>query len=73
MVAQKKNSGPEDYISMLLEQALLRQKDKMMENFTHILQHPSIVIGASSSSDHFGGTSPFKIQFNFDIPYLKVR
>jgi hypothetical protein len=25
------------------------------------------MIGASSSSDHFGGTSPFKVQVNFYI------
>jgi hypothetical protein len=39
----------------------------MMENFSHILQCLSIKIGASSSRDHFGGTSPFKVQVNFDI------
>jgi hypothetical protein len=25
----------------------------------------------SSSSDHFGGTSPFKVQVNFDIPIFE--
>jgi hypothetical protein len=39
----------------------------MMENFAHIPQRPSIIIGVSSSSGHFGSTSPFKVQFNFDI------
>jgi hypothetical protein len=39
----------------------------MMENFSHILQHLLIALGASSSRDHFGGTSPFKLQVNFDI------
>jgi hypothetical protein len=39
----------------------------MMENFSHILQHLSIEAGASSSSDHFGSTFPFKVQVNFDI------
>jgi len=38
-----------------------------MENFSHILQCLPIKIGASSSSNHFGGTSPFKVQVNFDI------
>ena len=41
----------------------------MMENFFHILQSPSI--GASSSSDHFGSTSPFKVQVNFYIPIFE--
>jgi hypothetical protein len=27
--------------------------------------------GASSSSNHFGGTSPFKVQFNFYIPIFE--
>jgi hypothetical protein len=43
----------------------------MMENFSHILQHLLIAIGASSSSDHFGRTSPFKVQVNFDIPIFE--
>jgi hypothetical protein len=52
---------------MMLEQALTRQRDEMMENFSHILQRLSIETCASSSSDHFGSTSPFKVQVNFDI------
>jgi hypothetical protein len=43
----------------------------MMENFSHILQRLPIASGASSSSDHFGGTSPFKVQVNFDIPVFE--
>ena len=31
----------------------------------------SIASGASSSRDHFGGTLPFKIQVNFDIPIFE--
>jgi hypothetical protein len=38
----------------------------MMENCTHILQCLPIEIGASSSNNHFGSTSPFKVQVNFD-------
>jgi hypothetical protein len=73
MVEEKKNDGVEDSINLLLEQALARQRNEMMENFSHILQRLSIATGAYSSSDHFGGTSPFKVQVNFDILYLKVR
>jgi hypothetical protein len=43
----------------------------MMENFSHILQRLPIASVASSSSDHFGGTSPFKVQVNFDIPVFE--
>jgi hypothetical protein len=67
MAEEKKNDGADDPISLLLEQALTRQRDEMMENFSHILQCLPIATGASSSSDHFGGTSPFKVQVNFDI------
>jgi hypothetical protein len=74
MAEENKNDGADDPISLLLEQALTRQRDEMMENFSHILQRLPIASGTSSSSDHFGGTSPFKVQVNFDIfPYLKVK
>jgi hypothetical protein len=56
---------------MLLEQALTPQRDEMMENFSHILQFLPIATGASSSNNHFGCTSPFKVQVNFDIPIFE--
>jgi hypothetical protein len=40
-------------------------------DFSHILQCLPIATGAYSSSDHFGGTSPFKVQVNFDIPVFE--
>jgi hypothetical protein len=40
MVEEKKNDGAKDSINLLLEQALARQRDEMMENFSHILQMP---------------------------------
>jgi hypothetical protein len=64
---KNKNDGADDHISMLFEQALTRQRDEMMENFSHILQCLSIATGVSSSSSRFGSTSPFKVQVNFDI------
>ena len=67
MVEEKKNDGADDPISLLLEQALMQQRDEMMENFSHIFKCLPIASSASSSSDHFGGTSPFKVQVNFDI------
>jgi hypothetical protein len=44
MVEEKKNDGADDPINLLLEQALTRQRDEMMENFSHILQRLSIKI-----------------------------
>ena len=71
MVKEKKNNETYNPINMLLEQALTWQKDEMMENFSYILQLLSITIGEYSSSNHFGGTSPFKVQVNFDIPVFE--
>jgi hypothetical protein len=48
MEAEKKNEGEKYYINLLLEQALVRQRDEMMENFSHILQHPPISTCESS-------------------------
>jgi hypothetical protein len=45
----------------------------MMENFSHVLQRLPITTGAFSSSDHFGGTSPFKVQVNFYILVFEGR
>jgi hypothetical protein len=38
MVEENKNDRADDSINLLLEQALMRQRDEMMENFSHILQ-----------------------------------
>jgi hypothetical protein len=71
MVEENKNDGADDPINLLLEQSLTRQRDKMMENFPHILRRLTIAVRASSSRGHFGGTSPFKVHVNFDIPIFE--
>ena len=71
IVAENKDDGAEDSINLFLEQDLVRQRDGMMENFAHILQHLPIETCTSSSNDHFGGTSPFKVQVNFYIPIFE--
>ena len=71
MAEEKKNDEAEDFINLFFEQALTRQRDRMMENFSHILQRMPIKTDTSSSSGHFGGTSPFKVQVNFDIPVFE--
>jgi hypothetical protein len=45
----------------------------MMEKFSHILQCLLIATSTSSLSCHFGGTSSFKVQVNFDIPVFEVQ
>ena len=57
---------------MLLEEALEKQRNAMMDNFTQILQRlPTGCTSASSS--HSGGATPFKVQVNFDIPIFDGR
>jgi hypothetical protein len=71
MEKENKSDGANDPISLLLQQAFTRQRDEMMENFSHILQRLPIEIDAYSSSNHFGSTSPFKVQVNFYIPVFE--
>ena len=61
MAEENKNDGAYDSINLLLEKALTRQRDEMMENFSHVLQCLSIEESAYSSRRHFGGASPFKV------------
>ena len=63
---EKKDEGAEDPIKILLEEALEKQRNAMMDNFAQILQR--LPTGsASTSNSHFGGASPFKVQLKFDI------
>jgi hypothetical protein len=71
MAEENKKDEAYDRINLLLEQALTRQRDEMMENFSHILQRLPIATCTSSSKNHFRGTSPFKVQANFDIPIFE--
>jgi hypothetical protein len=64
---EKKDGGVGDPFKMLLEEALGRQRNEMMDNFAQILWR--LPTGeASSSSSH---TTPFKVQVNFDIPLFE--
>ena len=66
MVEEKKDEGAGDPSKMLLEEALKRQKNAIMDNFAQLLLR--LPTGdASSSNSHSGGATPFKVQVNFDI------
>ena len=66
MGEEKKDEGAGDPIKMLLKEALEKQRNTVMDNFSRILQW--ILTGsASTSSSHSGGATPFKVQVNFDI------
>ena len=52
---------------MLLEEALARKRNEMMDNFAQILRW--LPIGEASSSS--GHATPFKVQVIFDIPLFE--
>jgi hypothetical protein len=67
MGEEKKDEGAGDPIKILLEEALEKQRNVMMDNFSQILQRMP-TSGASTSNNHSEGATPFKVQVNFDIP-----
>ena len=69
---ENKYEGTEYPIKIFLEEALEKQRNTMMDNFAQILQRLPTG-GASASSSHFGGATPFKVQVNFDIPIFDGR
>ena len=69
---EKKDEGTEDPIKMLLEEAIEKQRNVMMDNFAQILQQLP-TSGASASSSHSGGATHFKVQVNFEIPIFDGR
>jgi len=70
MVEEKKDNGAEDPFKLLLEEVPQWERNKMMDIFSQILQR--LPMGeASSSNNHFGGATPFKVQVNFEIPIFE--
>ena len=69
---EKKYEGTKYPIKMLLKEALEKQRNAMMDNFSQILQWLPTG-GTSASSSHSGGATPFKVQVNFDIPIFDGR
>ena len=69
---ENKDEGTEYTIKMLLEEALEKQRNVMIDNFTQILQRLPTG-GASASSSQSRGETPFKVQVNFEIPIFDCR
>jgi len=67
MAGEKKDDGTGDPIKNFLEEALTQQRNEMMDSFAQILRW--LPTGDASSSS--GGTTPFKVQMNFDIPIFE--
>ena len=72
MGEEKKDEGERDPIKLLLEEALEKQRNAMMENFAQIFQW--LPTGSAyTSNNHSGGATPFKVQVNFDIPIFDQK
>jgi hypothetical protein len=67
MASEKKDDETRDPFKMLLEEALKRHRNEMMDNFAQILRR----LSTSDASTSSGGDAPFKVQINFDIPIFE--
>jgi len=67
MAGENKDDGTGDPFKMLLEKALTQHRNEMMDSFAQILRR--LPTGGASSSS--GGTAPFKVQINFNIPIFE--
>ena len=71
MAEEKRDDGAGDPIKSLLEEALERQRNEMMDSFAQILRRMPAAASASSTSSRFGDATPFKVQVNFEIPLFE--
>ena len=71
MAEDKRDDGVGDPIKSLLEEALERQRNEMMDSFTQILRRMPGAASASSTRSRFGDATPFKVEVNFDIPLFE--
>jgi hypothetical protein len=70
MPEEKRKDGVGDPFQLLIKESLTRKMYEMMDKFAQILQRLP-TCDTSSSSNHFGGVAPLKVQFNFDIPLFE--
>ena len=63
---ENKDEGAGYPINILLEEALEKQRNAMMDNFAQILQRLPTG-GTSASNSHSRGATPFKVQVKFEI------
>jgi hypothetical protein len=67
MEGENKDDGTIDPFKLLIEESLMQQRNEMMDSFVQILRRLPTCDTSSSS----GGTTPFKVQINFDIPIFE--
>jgi hypothetical protein len=64
MVGENKYDGTIDPFKIFLDESLMQQRNKMMDNFAQILQR----LPTSDASYKRGSVAPFKVQINIGIP-----
>ena len=67
MAEETRDDRTGDPINFLLEEALTRQRNEMMDNFSQIPCRLPTTSNASTSNSHSRRASPFKVQVNFYI------
>jgi hypothetical protein len=68
MVEEKRDDRLGYPFKLLLKEALVRKMNEMMDKFAQIFRQLLMVAKTYSTSNHFGGVTPFKVKFNFNIP-----
>ena len=71
MVEEKRDDRAGDPIKSLLDEALERHRNEMMNSFTQILLRIPVAASASSMSNQFGDATPFNVHIKFDIPLFE--
>jgi hypothetical protein len=67
MAGENKDDGTGDPFKLLIEESLMQQRNEMMDSFMQILRW----LPTGDTSSLSGGTAPFKVQINFDIPIFE--
>jgi hypothetical protein len=70
---EQRDDGVGYPIRFLFEEALAQHRNKMMENFIHILRQFPMETEIPSTRNHFIGATHFKVQFKFDIPLFEGK
>jgi hypothetical protein len=71
MVEENRDDGGGDPIKLLLEESFIRYRNEMINNFVQILCWLPTTMEGPSTNSHFGGVTPFKVQFKFNIPLFE--
>ena len=71
MVEEKRDDAMGDPMKLLLEEALTRQWNEMMDNFAQIHYMFLTTSNVSTSNSHSWSMPSFKVQVNFYIPIFE--